>query len=540
MKSMNIARIDLFKNNILSTKTYQQGLNKLKKTAATGVSKTLCALLVTSSFVFIPAHAHSNESKPNIIFIMSDDQGYGDVSAFNPNSKIATPAIDRLAEEGMMFTDAHSASAVCTPTRYGVLTGRYPWRTRLQKGVLSGETSVLPDGTISVGDEPLIDEKTLTVAQFLKSQGYDTAMTGKWHLGFKYLLPKGTEIDKSRGKFYDAVPIGTKIIGGPIERGFDKYWGFHHARQMGTWIEQDQVTYNLENTDEMLNRITEKAVDYVSDPARKNTPFFLYVPFSAPHSPVVPSKNWIGKSGINKYADFVMETNNSVERILQALDKAKLTDNTIVIFTTDNGTSPSAKFEQLIAAGHHPTADLRGVKADIWEGGHRVPYIVRWPGHVKAGSTYSKPVVHNSLFATSADILKVTLPNDVAVDSFSILPALKGSEEETHPVAIHASVSGHFAVRVGDWKLAACKGSCGWSEGGDNNTEMQLYNMKTDRAETTNLYKQKPEIVAQLKKQLEQAVNNGYSVEGKTGRNDVPVNIYKSSKVKNKNKRKDH
>nr|WP_158972746.1 sulfatase-like hydrolase/transferase [Paraglaciecola sp. L3A3] len=185
--------------------------------------KSISNFILLSSFILSPTAVHADENKPNIIFIMSDDQGYGDVSAFNPNSKINTPAIDRLAQEGMMFTDAHSASAVCTPTRYGVMTGRYPWRTRLQKGVLGSKSSKLPDGSISVGDEPLIDAATLTVAQFLKSQGYDTAMTGKWHLGFKYILPKGTEIDKSRGKHNDAVPVGTQIIGGPIERGFDKY-----------------------------------------------------------------------------------------------------------------------------------------------------------------------------------------------------------------------------------------------------------------------------------------------------------------------------
>jgi len=351
-------------------------------------------------------------------------------------------------------------------------------------------------------------------------------------LGFKYLLPEGTKVDKSRGKFYDAVPVGTKIVGGPIERGFDKYWGFHHARQMGTWIEQDRVTYNLKNTDEMLNRITEKAVNYISESQRKEKPFFLYVPLSAPHSPVVPSKNWIGKSGVNLHGDFVMETDHSVKRILNALDEAKLTHNTIVIFTTDNGTSPNANLKQLSAVEHSPSADLRGHKADIWEGGHRVPYVVRWPNNIKPGTTHNNTVVHNSLLATSADILNVPLPNNMGVDSFSILPALKGSLEATHPVSIFASISGHFAIRVGDWKLAACKGSCGWSEGGDNNTEMQLYNMKTDREETTNLYNEKPEIVAQLKNKLEQAVKNGYSVEGKTGSNDVPVTIYKQSKVK--------
>jgi arylsulfatase A-like enzyme len=507
----------------------QKSFKTIKENTLIRSLKKVCLLLVISNFTLVPTLAYSSENKPNIIFIMSDDQGYGDVSSFNPDSKIQTPAIDRLAQEGMMFTDAHSASAVCTPTRYGVMTGRYPWRTHLQKGVLGAKTRKLPDGSLSIGDAPLIDENTLTVAQFLKDQGYDTAMTGKWHLGFKYILPKGTKIDKSRGRYYDGPPVGTKIIDGPIERGFDKYWGFHHARQMGTWIEQDQVTYNLKNVDEMLNRITEKAVNYISEPERKTKPFFLYVPLSAPHSPVVPSKKWIGKSGINLHADFVMETDNSVERILKALDDAKLADNTLVIFTTDNGTSPSAKIPQLLAVDHNPSADLRGHKSDIWEGGHRVPYVVRWPGNVKPGSTHNNTVVHNSLLATSADILNVTLPNNAAVDSFSILPALKGSSEKTHPVSIFASISGHLAIRVGDWKLATCKGSCGWSKDGDDLTEMQLYNMKTDRAETTNLYNEKPEIVAQLKKQLEQAVNNGYSVEGKTGSNDVTVTIYKKN-----------
>ncbi|WP_158965990.1 arylsulfatase [Paraglaciecola sp. L3A3] len=519
-------------SKLTSIKKYRIRLNRIKQATRKREHKCIYVLLFATSFILISSATHADENKPNIIFIMSDDQGYGDVSAFNPNSKINTPAIDRLAQEGMMFTDAHSASAVCTPTRYGVLTGRYPWRTRLQKGVLGARSIKLPDGSIRIGEAPLIDQKTLTVAQFLKNQGYDTAMTGKWHLGFQYTLPKGTKIDKSRGKFYDGVPIGTKVIDGPIERGFDKYWGFHHARQMGTWIEQDTVTYHLKNTDEMLNRITEKAVNYLSEPERKTKPFFLYVPLSAPHSPVVPSKNWIGKSGINLHADFVMETDNSVERILKALDDAKLTDNTLVIFTTDNGTSPGAKIPQLLAADHNPSADLRGHKADIWEGGHRVPYVVRWPGNIKPGTSHDNTVVHNSLLATSADILNVTLPNNAAVDSFSILPALKGSSEKTHPVSIFASISGHLAIRVGDWKLATCKGSCGWSKDGDDLTEMQLYNMKTDRAETNNLYNEKPEIVAQLKKQLEQVVNNGYSVEGKTGSNDVAVTIYKKSTIK--------
>lgn len=471
--------------------------------------------------------------KPNIVFIMSDDQGYGDVSCYDAKAKIQTPYIDRLATEGMRFTDAHSASAVCTPTRYGVLTGRYPWRTRLQSFVLQTKETKRADGTLQVGTDPLIEKDILTVPAFLKQHGYHTAMVGKWHLGFQYRLPKGKKIDKNR-VLKNAVPVGTKIIEGPIERGFDRFWGFHHAGEMRTWIEQDRVTENFDHPSEMLNRIAETSVQYIHSQT-SDQPFFLYVPLNSPHGPTVPSKAWQGKSGLNPYADFVMETDDAVGRILKALDAKGISDNTIVIFTTDNGCSPHANIPQLLKAGHDPSAGLRGTKADIWEGGHRVPYLVRWPENTQAGAVSAEPICHNNLLATCAAILDQPLPQDAGVDSFSILPVLKGEKlnKVTHPVIIHASIQGMFSIRQGDWKYIACKNSGGWSKGGDNKPA-QLYNMKEDLSERTNVVDFMPEKAKALRQLLEKSISDGFTVAGKKGSNDVKVVIDKKSKKKRK------
>ena len=476
-----------------------------------------------------PASAVSAD-RPNIVFLLADDLGYGDVSSNNPKGKIPTPGIDRLAREGMRFTDAHSASAVCSPTRYGLLTGRYPWRTRLQRGVLKIGKRKMPDGTEKFGDAPLIAEDVLTVPEFLKENGYDTAMVGKWHLGFWYELPEGAQILPGKKPMQRAAPVGTRVIDGPITRGFDFFRGFHHAGEMCTWIEQDKVTENLKSAEEMLPRITKASVDYILDPARRKRPFFLYVPFNSPHAPIVPTAKWRGKSGINAYADYMMETADAVGQILDALDQAGLARNTLVVFTADNGTSPKANFAQLHAAGHDPVGGLRGHKADAWDGGHRVPYFVRWPGVVKPGSVTSELVCHNSLLATSAEILGKILPKSAAPDSFSILPVLKGEtpEHPTHPVVIQASNRGCFAIRQGKWKFIACKGSGGWSKG-DDGKPAQLYDMSRDIAERRNLLDEKPEIVARMKALLEKAVNDGHTVPGKSGVNDVKVTIYKKS-----------
>ena len=303
---------------------------------------TKIGLLLLATFSICASFAQAQE-KPNIVYVMCDDLGYGDVQCLNPErGKIPTPGVDRLASEGMIFTNAHSGSSVCTPTRYGIMTGRYSWRTRLQHGVVQGFKPCL-----IVEDQP-------TIAGYLKGQGYHTAIIGKWHLDFLYQDPATGKKLKPKGKKKPA-PIGSKIPDGPIHRGFDFFHGFHHAGNMKGVIENDTVIAHDDEIN-MLPRLTREAVEYIDQRAKtKDQPFFLYVPYGSPHSPVLPTKEWQGKSGLNKYADFVMETDDGFKQILEALDRNELVDNTLVIFTSDNGCSRrQAKTEQLEKLGHYP------------------------------------------------------------------------------------------------------------------------------------------------------------------------------------------
>lgn len=474
--------------------------------------------------LLLSASALLGAAKPNIIFIMTDDQGYGDAGSYNPESKIPTPGIDRIAREGLRFTDAHSGSAVCTPTRYGLLTGRYPWRSRLQSGVMV------------TGDKRgcLIDKSILTVPKLLRQHGYKTALVGKWHLGYSYKFPEGGNglktivTEKPYGKFSAlAAPVGSKIIDGPVEHGFDVFHGFHHAREMHSWSENDEVTETIP-LDQVIRRSTEHSIRFIKEQSKTPEPFFLYLALGSPHTPIVPSEKWVGKSGINTYADFVMETDHATVQILDVLDHLDIADNTLIFFTTDNGCSPAAKIDELLAKGHDPHHSLRGMKADVWDGGHRVPYVVRWPGVIKPGRVSDQIICHNNLMATCAEILGTRLPDDAGVDSFSILPVLRGEEttEPTHPFVIHHSISGRFAIRKGDWKFIAAKGSGGWTKG-DDGKPSQLYHMASDRKESRNLVDQHPEIAADLTKLLETAVANGRTTPGPNQKNDAKVVIWK-------------
>lgn len=465
--------------------------------------------------------------KPNIIFIMTDDQGYGDASSYNHESKIPTPGIDRIAREGIRFTDAHSGSAVCTPTRYGLLTGRYSWRSRLQSGVMV------------TGDKKgcLIDASVLTVPEFLKQHGYQTALVGKWHLGYHYEFPEGEKglktisTRKPYGKFSaKAAPVGSKIIDGPTGHGFDEFHGFHHAREMHSWALNDEVTETIP-LDEVITRCTDHSIRFIEEQSKTPEPFFLYLALGSPHTPIVPSDGWVGKSGINTYADFVMETDHATVRILETLDRLGIADNTLIFFTTDNGCSPQANIPELLEKGHDPHYSLRGMKSDAWDGGHRVPYVVRWPGVIKPARVSDEIICHNSLMATCAEILGAKLPDDAGVDSFSILPVLRGeeTEEPTHPFVIHHSISGRFAIRKGDWKFIAAKGSGGWSKGGDGRAS-QLYNMADDRKESDNLVDDKPEVVAAMEKMLNDAVAAGRTTPGPEQKNDAEVIVWKDGK----------
>ncbi|MGI9473206.1 MAG: sulfatase family protein, partial [Rubripirellula sp.] len=438
--------------------------------------------------------------------------------------------LDRLVSEGMTFTDAHTASSVCTPSRYALLTGRYCWRSRLQKGVVTGN------------DEPLIAVGQPTVQGLLGRSGYDTAIIGKWHLNYNYEGEHAKRGKDPRGVNFKPAPapIGNRIPDGPLTRGFDYYFGFHHAREMSSLCENDRIIEEIDVVD-MLPRLTERAVDYVSTKGRAQrkadaSPFFLYLPLSSPHTPIVPSKEWIGKSGLGPYGDFVMQTDGTVGAVLDAIDDAGIADNTLVIFSCDNGTSKAAGIKDLQAKGHFPSAGLRGSKADIWDGGHRVPFLVRWPkGGVKAGSTTDQLVCLADFYATISEMLGADVPANAAEDSFSFLPVLGGDEvPDPREAIVHHSISGHFAIRKGPWKLCLAHGSGGWSAPNEKAAKKQgapksqLYQLDDDLGEENNLESEYPEKTAELIALLQEYVDRGRSTPGPDRRNDAKIEIWKS------------
>ncbi len=481
--------------------------------------------------------------KPNIVYILCDDLGYGDVKYLNPEGKIATPNMDRLAKAGMSFSDAHSSSAVCSPTRYGIITGRYNWRSSLKNGVLGGYSP------------RLIEKDRLTAPAFLKQHGYYTACIGKWHLGMDMPL-KG-------GGFAQGYPDEWKvdytkpIANGPNAVGFDFYFGISASLDMPpyvfiendrfaavpsvdkTWIRKGPAAKDFEAID-VLPILTKKAVELIAaqgSKAMRGKPFFLYLPLNSPHTPILPAKEWQGKSGLTPYADFVMQTDDTVGKVLDALDQAGLADNTLVFMTSDNGFAPAANLPELLAKGHNPNYLFRGHKADIYEGGHHMPFLVRWPGKVKPGTTSDQLICHIDLFATMADILGEKLPDGTAEDSVSILPALLGkADKPLHEAVVHHSVNGSFSIRQGKWKLELCPGSGGWSfprPGTDDSSKLppvQLFDLSGDIAEKTNLQDKETEIVHRLTKLLEKYVADGRSTPGAPQKNTGEVDIWKAGK----------
>jgi arylsulfatase A-like enzyme len=457
----------------------------------------------------------SAANRPNIIYILCDDMGYGDVGILNDECKIPTPNMDRLGRAGMIFTDAHSNSAVCTPTRYGVLTGRYAWRTRLKRGVLNGFS------------EHLIDPERMTVASLLKENGYYTAFIGKWHLGWNWKI-----IGKKEGKIFP-VDYTQPVQNGPKENGFDYSYGFCGSLDMPpyVYVENGMPTAVPDRTTErtrkeakngwwrkgptapdfdhwdVLPNLTRRAVKYVEERAENEEPFFLYLPLPSPHTPVLPTEEWVGKSGLDSlYADFVMMTDDCIGQIMEAVKDAGIEKDTLIVVTSDNGCSPQADYKELERQGHDPSHIYRGHKADIFEGGHRVPFIVRWPAKVEAGSVCDDTTCLTDMMATCADIIGAELPPDAGEDSVSMLPNLLG--KATGPVreaTVHHSINGSFAIRQGKWKLVDAPHSGGWSDPRPKNKEdwkdlpvTQLYDVESDPAETTNISDQYPEVVQRL------------------------------------------
>ena len=474
--------------------------------------------------------------KPNIVFIFADDMGIGDVS--HNGGKAPTPHLDRLAAEGIRFTDAHTTSSVCTPSRYGLLTGRYNWRTHLQKSVY-----------FNPHDKPLIAKDQSTVATLLKRSGYHTGCIGKWHLGIGWKFKEYHKASKDQpGHGWDIDYSQPAVT--PTSHGFNYFFGIQASLDMApyVYIENEHATapgtvvkafhrkgaaaVDFEAVN-CLRDFAGKSVAYINRRAAEpDKPFFLYLPLTSPHTPIVPSERWVGRSTIGKYGDFLMESDWVVGEVLAALDNHKLTENTIVFFSTDNGCSPAAKIENLVKKGHKPNGDLRGHKADIYEGGHRVPFLVRWPGVVPAGITTDRLTCMTDFYATVAAITGIEMGPADGVDSVSFLPTLKGEQEPNRGAIIHHSIGGAFAIRNGDWKLCFCPGSGGWSaprpgKEAPDAPDVQLFNLADDPAETKNLEAVHPKKVTELTTLLQKFIDDGRSTEGPTQKNDAEIVVSK-------------
>ena len=499
----------------------------------------------------IPKNVYcQNTSHPNIIFILADDMGYGDIKSFNPNGKIATPNLDELSAQGMRFINAHSSDAVCSPSRYGILTGRYCWRSTLQVSVLGGLS------------KPLIKPGTLTVAQLLKNKGYATGAFGKWHLGLNWAKLKSGEkpsYPTDNLKNIDTnVDYSKPITGGPTSLGFDYFFGISASLDMPPfiYIENNQavgiptVIKDFVRTGpaaadfdavNVVPDVTAKAQLFITQSVKKTKPFFVYLALPSPHTPIVPNKEFIGKSGVTEYGDYVEETDWAVGQIMKTLDSLNISDNTIILFSSDNGFAPYVlpKFN-VEKLGHFPSYIFRGYKSDIWEGGYHVPMIVRWPGKVKAGSISSDLISLADFTATCADILHYKLPPNAAVDSYSFLNDLiQDPQASSRPAIVYHSIYGNFAIQQGKWKLELCPGSGGWEYPGNLEAmkaglpPLQLYDMSTDIKESYNVANQYPEIVKRLTDLLKSYIANGRSTAGPKQKNEVEIDLWKRDKFKN-------
>ena len=453
-------------------------------------------------------------NRPNVVYILADDLGWGDMDVYNRHSAVPTPNCNAFAKQGMRFTDMHASSAVCTPSRYSILTGRYCWRSRLKQGVLNGDS---PD---------LIEPGRLTVPLMLKQDGYYTAGVGKWHLG----LGNAEKTDFTK-----------PLIPGPITHGFDYYFGIPASLDMAPYVyfENDHVVEQATIPDpgsksprgvfwraglraadfqfpQVLPTLTDKTVALLHERAQHSAqPFFLYFAMPSPHTPWVPLPQFHGKSGAGDYGDYVAEVDAMIGRVLDTVHALGMDDNTLVIVTSDNGAD--WKPEDIARYPHRANADWRGEKADIWEAGHRIPFIARWPGHIPLNTVCEDTGSLTDLMATMAAILHLQLPRDAGEDSFNLLPALLDPKHpQIRKTIVDASIDGMLTIREGDWKLELGLGSGGFSspkrvEPAPGGVQGQLYNLADDPHELYNLWAQRPDIVQRLTKMLD-----NYSASGRT------------------------
>ena len=492
---------------------------------------------------------------PNIVYILADDLGYGDLGCYNKSSKIPTPRLDRLAGEGMLFTDAHSPSSVCTPTRYALLTGRYAWRTRLQRNVLGP------------WDKPLIAADRLTVSKLLQQHGYATACVGKWHLGQNYATTDGKPVIGGAKNALSNVDFTQPIGDGPIARGFDHYFGtivpnyppycfIENDRTVGIpSVPMASANFNIPGPtipgwklENILPQLTNHAVGWIEKQTQTRKPFFLYFALTSPHYPVVPAPEFVGKTTVGAYGDFVHQTDWSIGQLLDALERAGIADNTLVIFTSDNGSEITGEvkpgaYDRVQQFGHRSSGELRGAKRDAWEGGHRVPFVARWPGKIKAGAVSDETMCHVDFMATVAEIVQHKLPDSAAEDSVSILQVLLG-EQLKGPIreaTVHHSARGKFAIRQGDWVLIdapsgddnGANGEPPWLKSersySTHTHPVELFNVREDLSQRNNLYADQPEIVSKLKALLIKYMEDGRSTPGLPQANDVEIQPYFAS-----------
>ncbi|MDY0290348.1 MAG: arylsulfatase [Sphaerochaeta sp.] len=472
--------------------------------------------------------------KPNIIYILADDMGYGDVSANNANCPFETPSLDSLALHGIRFTDAHASSAVCTPSRYSIMTGRYNWRSPLKEGVLGGYSL------------PLIPEGRTTVAHMLKTCGYKTEAIGKWHLGMAF--PKLSDFVEQPGFAHsEGIDFKGTIKNSPIDAGFDHYYGISGSLDMPpyVYIENDRFTAVPDHItkgtgkgfwregltapdfvhEEVLDHLTDKVLASISQ--NKEDPFFIYFALPAPHTPILPHPSFRGKSNTNEYGDFVLHCDDVVRRIREQLESEGVLQNTLIIFTSDNGCSPMVDFAELAEKGHNPSYHFRGMKSDIFEGGHRVPLLMQWPSTMPQNRVCDRLVCLSDLFATLAEYLGYEVGPAMAEDSVSNLSLWENpASADVRDTLVHQSIDGSLSIRSGSWKLEMCAGSGGWSlpkPGSDEEAllpRFQLYNLATDIGERHNVVSEHPDIVEDLRAKLKKIVLDGRSTPGPVQKNE--------------------
>ncbi|MDA7640509.1 arylsulfatase [Opitutaceae bacterium] len=477
--------------------------------------------------------------QPNILILYADDLGYGDLGCYNPDSKIPTPNLDALAASGLRFTDGHSSSGICTPSRYALLTGRHHWRKF--------------HGIVNAFGASAFDTERLTMPEMLREKGYTTAAIGKWHLGWDWAAirkPDAQQTGEGRQKFWgpEAFDWSQSIPDGPLEHGFDHYFGDTVINfPPYCWIEDDRVTAAPDRImdTELFKPIkegnwefrpgpmitgwdpytnipttTQRGIEYIHAQAETDEPFFLYFAWPSPHAPIIPNDEFDGASTAGPYGDFVTETDASAGQLLKALEESGQADNTIVVFSADNGPEKYA-YARDANFDHWSAYPLRGLKRDIYEGGHRVPFLIRWPGVTEAGTTNESLVSQIDLMATFAGALEFELPSDQAHDSHNLLPLLKGEVDRIRDTQIHNTYEGQWAIRHGDWVLVDHKD--GYRSGrvadwerkrkypADDDQPAELYNLAEDLGQRHNLASQYPERVENLRKLMAEIRDRGHS-----------------------------